>query len=484
MLRICSYNTKGFKYRNFNYLKSLFRDHDIMFIQETWLFDFESITISNVLPNSIFASTSAMDSSDVNRRGRPYGGCAIICKNNYSLTPIKTNTSRLCAASVLVNKIQYLILSVYMPVDDGASNSINCFLEILEEISALMLSHKDHKIIIGGDFNTDFSRNSLNTNILTSYLDYYSIRCSSLEFNCGIHTFESSAGNKSTIDHFLFFDDIGGMITCVDVLISGINLSDHNAVSMSINVDSLEFDEVPNVNKQIYSWNSITDDQKNIYKDTLNHYLNEIALCSDVFNCQDYFCNIHENFILAYFDQIIDSINISTEICIPKYNMQTKGKPGWNDYVKPFKNESMYLSRMWRIAGCPTQGDVYDARKEARKNYHSAVKYVKDNEDYIIKCNVAKKLAKKDSKNFWKEVNRIKKKNLSTCSTIDGIQGKTCICNLFKDKYKELYNEFDNNNNNGLFDRIDRLVENKCQAGGCSFQHIISIDDVKKVYLI
>ena len=195
MLKICSYNTKGFKNRNFNYLQSLFSDHDIMLLQETWLFEFESNIISNVLPNCIFTFTSAMDSGDINRKGRPYGGCAIICRNNFSLTPIKTNTPRLCAASVVINKIQYLLLSVYMPVDDGSTNSINIFLEILEEVSSLMLSHGDHKLIVGGDFNTDFSRNSVNTNILANYIDFYSFNCSSYDFNCDVHTFESSAGN-------------------------------------------------------------------------------------------------------------------------------------------------------------------------------------------------------------------------------------------------------------------------------------------------
>ena len=248
---------------------------------------------------------------------------------------------------------------------------------------------------------------------------------------------------------------------------------------MTLNIDNFKFDDAPNVRKQTYKWDSATDEQKNMYKSTLNQYLNEIALCSDDLNCQDYFCNIHENSILLYFNKIIDSIDISTQISIPKCNAQTRGRPGWNDYVKPFKDDSMYFSGVWRDAGCPIQGDINYARKEARRKYHSAVKYVKNNEDYIIKCNVAKKLANKDSKHFWKEVNKLKIKNTSTCSTVDGTQGKTNICNLFRDKYRELYNEYDCNTNS-LFDKIGGLVENKCQRGGCSFDHFISTNDVKR----
>ena len=39
---ICSFNCKGFEYRNFDYLKKVFNKVDILLLQEHWLFEFEN----------------------------------------------------------------------------------------------------------------------------------------------------------------------------------------------------------------------------------------------------------------------------------------------------------------------------------------------------------------------------------------------------------------------------------------------------------
>ena len=48
--------------------------------------------------------------------------------------------------------------------------------------------------------------------------------------------------------------------------------------------------------------------------------------------------------------------------CLPKFgrpNIQTsqKGIPGWNEYVKPFQDESLFWHSLWRAAGKPDHED-------------------------------------------------------------------------------------------------------------------------------
>ena len=40
-LNIVSFNCAGFKHRNYDYINDIFKDSDILFLQETWLYSFE-----------------------------------------------------------------------------------------------------------------------------------------------------------------------------------------------------------------------------------------------------------------------------------------------------------------------------------------------------------------------------------------------------------------------------------------------------------
>ena len=47
-LKVVSYNVRGLKPRNYDYLQSLFDRSDFLLIQETWLYEFEHRNISKI----------------------------------------------------------------------------------------------------------------------------------------------------------------------------------------------------------------------------------------------------------------------------------------------------------------------------------------------------------------------------------------------------------------------------------------------------
>ena len=97
-IRITSFNCKGFKPRNYDYLRKIFSKSDFLFIQETWLYNFQFNEISNILSNSNYHAVSAMNDEDVGRLGRPHGGCAVVWHRHLKLgvTPDITNSPRIC----------------------------------------------------------------------------------------------------------------------------------------------------------------------------------------------------------------------------------------------------------------------------------------------------------------------------------------------------------------------------------------------------
>ena len=105
-LKITSFNCNGFKARNYDYITKVFNNCDILLLQETWLHNFEHNNFSKILPRCQFSAVSAMDETDVQRVGRPYGGVAILWNKalKLSFNPISTISKRLCAINVKCNK--------------------------------------------------------------------------------------------------------------------------------------------------------------------------------------------------------------------------------------------------------------------------------------------------------------------------------------------------------------------------------------------
>ena len=69
---IISYNCKGFKERNYDYLRNIFRRCDIMLVQETWLHLFQQSQIKDLQRDSDCHTVSSMKDNDILRMGRPY----------------------------------------------------------------------------------------------------------------------------------------------------------------------------------------------------------------------------------------------------------------------------------------------------------------------------------------------------------------------------------------------------------------------------
>ena len=143
-----------------------------------------------------------MDESNITRVGRPYGGLAILWKNNLalSITPIKTNSSRLCAVNVKSDKINIIIFNIYMPCDNNSDESFDIFGDVLFDLLSILDTYRGFDLIMGGDFNVDFKRNeSRNLGLLKQFIDEEFLNCITLDLPNDEYTYDNNRGNKSFI---------------------------------------------------------------------------------------------------------------------------------------------------------------------------------------------------------------------------------------------------------------------------------------------
>ena len=169
----------------------------------------------------------------------------------------------------------------------------------------------------------------------------------------------------------------------------GSNLSDHFPISFSFfNDNSIEYLNESDDNLEFvcsFDWKNATNIELNNYKLILDELLKDIYLPYDVINCKNFLCSDYTSFITENLDSIIDIIVLSASLTIPRVKkFNNKKRAGWNKYVKYFKDRSIFWNRLWIQAGRPQTGNLFSARKEARKNYHESIKFILKNKDRII----------------------------------------------------------------------------------------------------
>ena len=192
-LRISSFNCKYFNGTlKKNFCKELLDGCDFLLIQEHWLYEdnFHKFDEIDCDINLCKSGKSPMDPNCI-RVGRPHGGCIILWRDSikYDIHPIPTISNKLnCIKVISEEGYEFLLFNVYMPTDGRLSNTnnntnssnLNEFQDILAEISVICQSNPTSFIIAGGDFNSDFSRNTLQVNELKQFCVDQSLESSTL----------------------------------------------------------------------------------------------------------------------------------------------------------------------------------------------------------------------------------------------------------------------------------------------------------------
>jgi len=168
-LKVVSYNSRGFNASKKLYLDLLLNVYDIVFLQEHWLTNSQVNDLSVSYPSHLVHGVSGFSNDEV-LSGRPYGGCAIFWRSSLALTPVKVDTCsrRICAILLEAKDVRLLCVCVYLPYEKANENTDE-FLFQMSVIDSIISQFPDCHVIVGGDFNTDFSRQSFQSRVLKDF---------------------------------------------------------------------------------------------------------------------------------------------------------------------------------------------------------------------------------------------------------------------------------------------------------------------------
>ena len=146
-------------------------------------------------------------------------------------------------------------------------------------------------------------------------------------------------------------------------------------------------------------------------------------LYNNVVYCTDIHCCIpsHKRQINVMCSTLINVCIIASAQTIPRGRPADKAIPGWNEQVKSYKEISLFWHWIWLEAGKPMNGYVYNIMKRTRHQYHYAIRCAKRNNTEIIRTKLADNMS--NSKEFWKELQKIDPASKSISKTVDQAVG-------------------------------------------------------------
>ena len=303
---------------------------DKLCLQETWLLDRDIAKLSNIHADYKFNGKSGVDATDRILPGRPQGDVAIAWHNRLShyVQPIGISNRGICAVSMQLNVHKYiLIVCIYMPCDTHSNttvaieydNSTNCLEELLSQYQ-----HDD--IIMCGDWNTSFERDTYQTRFMTAFTERNDLRLSwhhpmanksNTYVNHNLH-------HASCIDHFVVSSNVYCNKRQHDVNDTPLNPSTHCPVMLVFNTSNrYTYDEPEHVSDERpikIAWHKVNDESIGRYKHRIDELIPNMIMSTDTLFCNNVLCECgnHRSDIDSVCKQLIDVLLRAGQDTLPR----------------------------------------------------------------------------------------------------------------------------------------------------------------------
>ena len=123
--------------------------------------------------------------------------------------------------------------------------------------------------------------------------------------------------------------------------------------------------------------------------------------------------------------------------------------------------------------------------KKAKADYKRAAKSVLRNQNQLASQRMATALVSNSSRDFWTEAKRQSSKRLSLPDRVDDAQGGQEVCDMFADKYSDLYNSvsYDREAMTQLLRETEESKRSVCDRGECYSSHQVEVRHVREAVM-
>lgn len=443
----------------------LLQSEDVVCLQETWFSKQDLSAINSLHPDYYGVGTSSCDYSDGLVTGHPPGGLAILWKKHLQthIKPLNTSCDWCIAIELNVDQKRFVIMNIYLPYQ--CVENEETYMERLGALGAYIDEINCTYVCVVGDWNANLRESSSYTfanHMLYFCEDNNLILSSKLRLPSSSYTYVSDAwSTESWLDHVVCTQDFDDIIENINIKYD-ITDEDHIPIELSISTQNiLETSDITNEHVHQHRWDLLSEQDRVKYCNSTHHLLSKLVT-PDVCFCTDTKCNIekHKVDIERFYNDIVDCLKTAeSEVFGDKKSKQYTVRPGWSEYVSSIYAESREIWKLWKDAGKPRQGQIFELHKSTKAKFKYALRTIKQNENSLRKESLAKKLSTLDFNCFWKEIRSINNVKTPLPNTIENIVGESNIVEVWKNHYKGLFNCLNQSENQNRSYNVDSNFE-------------------------
>ena len=286
-----------------------------------------------------------MEMNKARRRGRPFGGVALIISKSVAF---KAHYDSKRCLSVFLNEHKILVNNVYLPADNSNRTSEENQEAMLEAIGHLDAAHNVEDEILDvitlGDFNVDPNDNTPRSRIVSEFLS-----SRNYDTNSDLINRDPSEGTHEsgrTLDRILLTRSISHVLSSCHVSTSYVN-SDHFPVVAKLNIENDRHVTQPRT--KYLCWDKASDEAVKSYS-----RLSE-KMCRK--SLMKYLANAIEGHTL--YQELVDNITTAAVSCIPKIDPNKAPRrhniPMWKERMSSFKEDVDYWHQVQFLNGGPNR---------------------------------------------------------------------------------------------------------------------------------
>ena len=169
-------------------------------------------------------------------------------------------------------------------------------------MSQLCYKYNPNHVVIGGDFNVDFIRNTANTRSLQDFITDFSLFTFIDLPDADVHyTFINYDSCTSRIDLFLLSKCMkSNDIVLLSAIIDNHLYPNHIPLQLTLSLDIFHDKQIELPFEVRQSWCKATSHDIRKYKDNLDEQLDNIVLCDSLVYCKDHSCTTHRDNLCTF----------------------------------------------------------------------------------------------------------------------------------------------------------------------------------------
>ena len=241
------------------------------------------------------------------------------------------------------------------------------------------------------------------------------------------------------------------------VLHLGDNPSRHSPIMLKLNLGSIPKRQITKeVRGKKPAWYKAGQEDRDMFTSDLSDRLSSLTSPHSI-QCSNTICKdpTHSEERDSYVLDVLIALIEASHKCIPltgggKSKAQdprrichvTAAVPGWREEVQAFKDDSLFWHAIWKSAGSPRHGVLFEIMRKTRNSYHYAVRRIQKKAD-LIRAQKLFEAAESGDVNLLSEMKKVrggKKVCHDLPDEVAGASGEVNIVDKFCTVYEELYN--------------------------------------------